>query len=560
MSTGGWRAGLMWLGGLAPLSAQVPERPAGAAVELPPMLVEESVSTAPWYYVKAGGTEFLSRCSTSTTRSFVEAWLRQMELVRVLVPEEFLARLEVPTIFVLYAQDLDQTVSAEIQRELNAADERRAGAGGPRSGGANIAPSMRLADRDMHASIAYIDESLFDAETLSVSPGHVYYLLRARVPELPPWLVEGIERLHRGADFVAEPITLNPMVWINRTESSALARDPSHPRPLLPAGELFAPDGARAAESRLIARVQARSATQELFVRWALVSGGPVRDAFWRFVARAATGPVVEEDFEACFGFGYADLRDRLSDYLPRAVSEWHRLRPPRRPETPAYDLDRATSGQVARVRGEWERLAIGHVQRRLPAVREPYVAQARRTLHRAYDAGDRDPALLATMGLCEIDAGDPEAARRYLEPAVNQGVVRPRAYLELALLRYADLLRDAPPDRRFPYSQLAPIVEPLRRSASQSPPLHEAVALLAEAWARCEQAPNAAEWAVLEEGARLFARNAAVTSSVALALARHGRAGEAAGWLDVSAAYAADDALREAIAKVRAELAGAGR
>jgi len=53
----------------------------------------------------------------------------------------------------------------------------------------------------------------------------------------------------------------------------------------------------------------------------------------------------------------------------------------------PDFEVERATSNEIARLRGEWERLAIGHVQRRLPRVREPYIAQARRTLRRAYDA-----------------------------------------------------------------------------------------------------------------------------------------------------------------------------
>jgi hypothetical protein len=114
------------------------------------MMVEESVSGVPWLYVNAGGTEFLSRCSAGTTRNLVEGWLDKLQQVRALVPEEFLGRMDPPSIFVLYSQDLQQTVSAEIQRELQAA--------GARGGGVDIAPSMRLADRDLHGSIAYIDE------------------------------------------------------------------------------------------------------------------------------------------------------------------------------------------------------------------------------------------------------------------------------------------------------------------------------------------------------------------------------------------------------------------
>lgn len=127
-----WLVGLWQLGALNVSSRAADPRPvSGAAVELPPMMVEESVSSAPWYYVHAGGIEFLSRCSPATTKAFVEGWLTKMQLVRVLVPEAFLARMDVPSIFVLYSQDLKQTVSAEIQRELQGAEERTIASSSP---------------------------------------------------------------------------------------------------------------------------------------------------------------------------------------------------------------------------------------------------------------------------------------------------------------------------------------------------------------------------------------------------------------------------------------------
>lgn len=540
------QAGLL-VGGLRAAEA----RPvAGAAVELPPMLVEESISTVPWLYVNAGGTEFLSRCAESTTRELVAAWLSRLQLVRALVPGEFLARMDVPSVFVLYAQDLKQTVSAEIQRELQGGDPTR-------GGGVNIAPSMRLSDRDMHASIAYIDEALFDAAGLSVAPSHVRYLLSRRVPELPAWLVDGIERMWRGADFVLEPITLRPLVWTTQGEADALAADPTRPRAILPAVELFATAPARTGEKEHPRHVEMRAATQELFVRWAIVSGGAMRDALWLLARRAAEAPVTEEMFESCFGFDFAELRDRLSDYLPRAVEEAAQIKPGKMPPPPAFEVELATPNQIARVRGEWERLAIGHVQRRLPQVREPYVAQARRTLRRAFDAGDRDPRLLATMGLCEVDAGNDPAARQYLEPAVAAGVVRPRANYELARLRFEELRRGASDAKTFSFTELAPVFEPLRRVSTQAPPLPEVFALFGEAWARCELAPNAAELAELELGARLFARRPTVAYPIALALARHGKKAEAAAALEGCAGYAAEEDARTGIARLRAELAG---
>lgn len=525
-----------------------PPPAAGPKVELPPMLVEESVSRVPWLYAQAGGIEFLSRCSASTTRALAEAWLAKLQLVRAFVPGQFLARVDTPAVFVLYAQDLEHTVSAEIQRELR----RDAG----RPGGVDIAPSMRLSDRDMTASIAYIDEALFDAATLGVSPSHVRFLLDGRVPELPGWFAEGIERTYRRADFILDPITLNPLVWLNSAESDALSADAARPRTLLPAPELFAPEAARAVEQRHPRRLAVRTATQELFVRWAIASGEPTRAALWQFAALAAAGPVTEAQFEAAFGFGYAELRDRLSDYLPAAVNETNWFSPGKLPPAPVVEIERATPNQIARVRGEWERLAIGHVQRRLPEAREPYLAQARRTLRRAFDAGDRDPRLLASLGLLEVDAGNDPAAVPFLEPAVATGVVRPRAYHELARIRFDALHASASQTRVFSFTELAPVIAPLRRAITQAPPLPETYALLGEAWARCETAPNSDEFAELLAGARHFWRRPEVAYPLALALARHGRKADATAVLDACAGHAEDPPTRAGIAGLRRELA----
>lgn len=283
-----------------------------------------------------------------------------------------------------------------------------------------------------------------------------------------------------------------------------------------------------------------------------------MREAYWKLAARAAEGNVTEEVFETMFGFDFAEWRDRLSDHLPKALYE-HKWIDPRAQATSVHvEVRRATPGEVARVRGEWERLAIGHVQRRLPQVREPYIAQARRTLRRAFDAGDRDPRLLATMGLCEIDAGNEAGARPFLEPAIAGGVKRPRAHFELARIRFAELRHGAPDTRRYSFTELAPIIEPLRRALTQAPPLAEVYELLADAWARCEFSPTAAEFAELESGLRYFSRRPMVVLPVALAFARHGKRDEAAAILEASVITALDEAGQALVARWRAELSAA--
>jgi hypothetical protein len=85
---------------------------------------------------------------------------------------------------------------------------------------------------------------------------------------------------------------------------------------------------------------------------------------------------------------------------------------------------------------------------------------------------------------------------------------------------------------------------------------MHEAFTLLAEAWARCEIAPHAGEFAELELGARLFARRPTVAYPTALALSRHGKPAEAAATLDACAGYAAEESMLAGISQLRAELA----
>lgn len=515
-----------------------------ATVELPPILVEESISSVPWLYIDAGNLEFLSRCSSSVTRDLAEGWLRGMQHVRALVPEGFLLRMDVPTIFVLYSQEIRQTVSAEIQRELQ----------GAKSGAAAIAPSMRLADRDMHASIAYIDETLFSAENMSISPSHVQYLLRHRIPELPGWVVDGVERTLRSIDHIQPAVTLLPLRWLDSQSSDALSSDASAPRALLPAAELFATGAAHAGESRHPRRRATRLAQQELFFRWALTTPA-TREAYWKLATRSAEGPVTEELFESFFGFDYSELRDRLSDHLPVATRRTQRIDLGDLPPLPEFKIERATPNQIARLRGEWERLAVTHVQRRLPAAREPYLAQARRTLRRAYDSGDRDPRLLATLGLCEVDAGNDDAARAFLDPATAAGVIRPRAYSEVARLRFAPLRERIASGQSLSFTELAPVITPLRQSLRQSPPLAETYALLAEAWAACDLSPTAEEFAELEAGARLFARYPEHALPLARAFARHDKPAAALHTLDLCAREVADTTTAAAIARLRATL-----
>ena len=305
-------------------------------IELPPMIVAESSKAPPWLYVDAGNTEYLSRCSASTTRAFVVAQQESYQLLRVLVPDAFLAKMDTPVASILapiaLKQAGDDAVIQEMMRMEEESTRRAADKASrelrvpPSARRVQFLPNMRLDDRDMTAVFSYVDERAFDSERLIAADDYVHYLLLRRTPTLPSWLIEGIVAVYQQADLRGKPITLRPLLWISREESVGLQRDPEARRTLLPANELFAPDALLDEANRHEQRVAAWRSQVALFFRWALDPlHAPARDALWKFAARASEQPVTEAWFTECFGFGFSDLagsrsgdlRDRLSDYLP---------------------------------------------------------------------------------------------------------------------------------------------------------------------------------------------------------------------------------------------------
>jgi hypothetical protein len=250
--------------------------------------------------------------------------------------------------------------------------------------------------------------------------------------------------------------------------------------------------------------------------------------------------------FAECFGFGYSDLRDRLSDYLPVAVKAPIRIIPRNRPPFTRTEVKPATPAQIARLRGEWERLEISFVRERHPQFVSRYIEQARNNLRRAVGNGQRDPQLLATLGLCEIDAGDPSAALPWLESAAAANIVRPRVYFEIARLRWEALTRGVPETRGFTTLELEPVLAPLRRAAAQAPLLPEVVLSLEDAWLRCREPALPSDMPFLIDAARRFRRLPGVGFRLALLHLRHGQHAEALETVTVAEQFVTDPESRQ--------------
>jgi hypothetical protein len=224
---------------------------------------------------------------------------------------------------------------------------------------------------------------------------------------------------------------------------------------------------------------------------------GKWQKPFGQFLARAATEPVNEKMFKECFGISYEKMLLEMRGYLDFTAykSQEYVLKGNKGglPIPPPLNLREATQSEIGRIKGEALILA-GHPE----AARSEFIAP--------YIRGERDPLLLASLGLYERTYGKEDRARKFLEAAVAAKTVQPEAYLALAQMRYADAMaKPEGPKDTFSEKQAHSIIDLLLTARTQPPALHAVYELLADTWAHSAVKPQRADVDVLVNGVRLF-------------------------------------------------------
>jgi hypothetical protein len=545
-------------------------------IALPPFLVQERAERLPWRYADVDGWEVLSTCPDRLTRRLVANHHRLHALLGELLPPalQFQTSEKQMLLFIDSAHQPPTSQEVVAAMRLTAAEQDRLNdmvavptvddgrlRRRPPPPRYTFLPNLRLWDRDTGVLFAVVNEREFDPHRVALTADYVTYLLRNRLPALPPWFVSGVLTLQAQARFTEEALLIEPVYWPSQTGAAALRAGPEANRPLLPLAEFFAGElsSGDQAGGDTLSLWQAQAA---LFVRWGVGGrGAPRRDALWTFVARAAAESVTERLFQECFGFDYAAAQQQLAAFLPEATRDRLELRPAQRRRPPDIPLRPASDVEIARIRGDWERLEIGYVKAHFPVLTPKYLEQARRTLMRAYDRGSRDPRLLAVIGLCEVDAGNDGAARSFLEEAAALNpTLRPRAWFELARLRFAAALAEnAGAGPGLTPAQADAVLTPLLRARDQQPPLVEVYELIAGVWAACAEPPPRAQLAVLEEGVRLFPRRSELVHRTAELNVRHGFTDTARWLITLGLTLAPDPAARTRFEALRARI-DAGR
>ena len=492
---------------------------------LPPMMVEAKGAPLHWSYLELPGYEVLSVCDDEVTLKFAERVLRLEPLLRQVLPARFQSKSSVPEKLILFNEKLNRVRSREVMEEMM----RRAGAKMPppeerslffRPDKAlspawtkpkmQLLPNLRLRDADTTVVFASIVNSTETPMDFTYQTERITDLLACRSPALPSWLLEGMAGLYPQTQLKNDHVEFERGRWVSEEETRAIATDPDRPRILLPMQDLLA-HRPRAPSETPAELDQIWRAQCALFIRWAIAeSSGAKREALWRLVDRLENEPLSEQLFRECFGLGYSDARDRLSDYLPTAVTRAIVMQREKFSAAPALKIRTATDTEVARIVGDWERLEISYIKKNLPALTENYVEQARRRVMRLTKDGNDDRDLLAVKALIEVDAGNSAAAIADLESAATAGVIRPRIYLELAQLRYQTALAEST-DGKFNPAQTARVLEPLFNADRLEPALLETYLLMTNVWGRSSEPPSPDNLARLNAGIRRFPQTSAL-------------------------------------------------
>lgn len=275
---------------------------------------------------------------------------------------------------------------------------------------------------------------------------------------------------------------------------------------------------------------------------------GKFQKSFVTFLQRSAREPVTEALFKECFNMTYKQMLMEIRGYCDFTVYEAKAFRstkggPDLIVTPPPLALREATQSEIGRIKGEALVLA-GHPK------------AARAELIAPYQRGERDPNLLAVLGVYEKTSGEPDRARKFLEAAFAGKAARPDACLELARMRYADALaKPAGGEGNLSAAQVASVIEPLKLGRKTPPPMYALYDLAADALVRSAVKPQRDDAMMLIEGAQLFPTRLKLVFQAAAIANETGELQAAHALADHGIRYAPDASAKKRFEDLKASL-----
>ncbi len=493
-------------------AADDPVPVSGVVIELPKFEVVDSRLLPPpesWLYAEIPGFEILSSISERESKRFVRDFLLLQEVISAIMPGLLRGQTPVPTALVLCGsrgKGFDQFLPEDPSIERYGTNSY----------------FFKNPERSAIVIDFALTELQLEGDTrLEADPYRAFYaayfrfLIRRQLGDkAPPWFEEGLVQLFAATEFDKKTITFAQIGDGFGAEKIGDFNHMLHQRAIMPFGEMLASDGPRARTPFWAAQCYA-------FVHYCLYGMGQKnQQPFLRYVQKLAEEEPTEQLFKECFKKSYSQFATELRGYIDFTAHKKIEFRAKKGqaglPEPPAVVMRAAADHEVGRIKGEVLRLG-GHG------------ADAHNALIAPYVRGERDPRLLAALGLDEKVAGNDERARRFLEAAAAAHVQRARAYLELARLRFADArAKPLAPEGQLDSTQMASVLTPLFTARKQPPPLADVYRLIAEAWSLSAQRPEPEHFAVVIEGVRMFPRDSALLMDATLLAAKRGYPEEA--------------------------------
>jgi len=561
-----------------------------APIELPKFVVTESQvlpPPEPWRYAEFPGFEVLTNASDRSTQRLVREFRLFQTAVSAIWPIAQ-AKTALPTTLILCGRR--NAFSSFMPGDNQSAEQGMASIFLTDKEQASIvldlqASTLNISSLDPNANISADPTGEATTSTSGIVSDfrvdyykqlqreYVHYLLGRSEPRPAAWLEEGLSQLFMAMQYDRKTIRfaqIEDPSRVSEDEASAAqmnanaadAGDTVTPTVVAPATDS---DFNKALQGRgLISMQQMFEVTHDspqarnplgsrwakqcyAFVHYCLYStdSKTLQKPFLTFVLRTSKEPPSEALFKECFGMSYSAMLQELRSYAGFTAYKFqeYRFKGEGMPEPEPLALRDATDAETGRIKGE-------------ALIRAGHADAARNALIAPYIRGERDPRLLASLGLWEHTANHDDRARKFLEAAAQGKVVRARAYLELARLRYTEAqAQPAGANGRLSAGQMAAVLQPLMTARTQLPAMPEVYLLTIAALANDESAPTPEQFAILSEGIRIFPHHAELIYRTAEYCLQIGRPEPAADLIEIGLKISPNEKVASLFLQLKAQL-----
>jgi len=559
--------------------------PSDAVVELPKFVVTDSRELPPpesWRYATIPGFEILTNASDKATQRLVRDFEMFRQALGYVWPVP--TRLSQNTSLILTGRG--GKFDAFIPAGKTVVDSAKASLFLRNGQNAAIvidlqATTLNVLNVDDSADAATgTDSGLISVEhDKQLYREYVRYLMSQSQPRSPAWLEEGLSQIIMKMQFDKRYIEFAKLEDPNMVSTQAamnMELNALQAAAGVPADEAIALPGAPAEDRDFAAALRRRAlvpfekffavahdsteATNPLgnniwakqayaFVHMCLYGNrGKLQKPFTTFLMRSGKEPVTEALFKECFKLTYKQMLMEIRSYCDMTVYEARIIQSkkgqPDLIDAPApLALRDATQSEVGRIKGEAFVLA-----RHAKGARAEFIAP--------YLRGERDPNLLAALGMFEKNAGELERSRKFLLAAYAGKTTRADALLEVARLHYADAVaQPAGPEGRFSAAQVAAVIEPLKLARRQPPAVVALYDLAGDTWARSATPLQKEEVGLLIEGAMQFPTRLKLVFQAAVAATQTNEVQAAHALADHGIKYAPDGSGKQRFQELKNSL-----